>query len=895
MEKVQDTEVTDVIKVLQRDINSLKDENRGTRRRALQNIKKALQRSYSKFKKSKNCHILFYSYLCQPLLDTFSDAVENCRESAVEIVSDAIESDHVEPAAAATILLPKFAKLLASRVAKLPYKETSEEVRLALVTLLHQVLTISLSAMNTTDSSVVRDSVSANLKTLSEILAALLTDKFAEVKKVCCKAVSSLCLIVPNDMHLHFARMLSPLVANISHQHHRVRRATLQSLESLVCCAKESLEKHMTERIIPAIGRLRFDGTASVRKESVVVLGKWIYEIDEELRKPFQSKILLLLLSAIGDNSAEIGKLAIDTIERTAAKLREQVLNADAPELPSAKSTMIDFESQELTVPTLPPLPEPFSDRPSNLCRGLVQHFLPSILPDVLRDLSDWTSKSRMAAVGLLRGLLVFSESSITSHLPSVLQALIKAIGNPDNDEELNDAFFDCAVVLGGYVEPLALMETLLPWAEGGNILFKSTSGRTHILLILTACIEGMHDGAITTHLNAISRMLCNEGILETRDNDLQLQVTEIVLSALEKSEKLENDVLSTSTASPENGSDFFFNILSVLLHLLALGKEQVQDQAREGIESLAERVGVRDSQDLYARYFEPLLKAAIKGHESWESKDSPGFGFFDSLLRESAGNATGEYISSCLPVFTKCVMEKRDPTLRLSTLALIETLTNDAIVAKSFFPHTETIILNIICPCITWRVGRIDGTIRKLGIACLLSMVRSESCLCPKILSEIALEAITPSLITSLSDDYDTGIRHITCLLFASMYAKLQGCVKFEHVNSVYPELLKRLDDSSDAVRLAAIEALAPFFGCALPEAFHTTCRSYTLDILFVHLDDSDKSIQDAMLRTIKAMGTSLNNYDKILDSAKKLRAEHRSPYYCDQLADYCLSRLTS
>lgn len=396
----QQDEVADLIKVLQRDINSLKAENRGTRRRALQNIEKALHNSYKKFKKKENCHRLFCAFLCQPLLHSFSDTVESCREKAIEVVTEALESDHLGNAAAASALLPVFTSVLVDRVGKVPFKETSEEVRLALVTLLKGILAIAVESAKTGEGEVLCQSIRSSLANLCDVLAALLSDKFAEVKKVCCAAAKALCTVTSESIHLHLAKLLAPLVGNLSHQHHRVRRATLQALCPIVCCARESLEKHMTESIIPAMGRLRFDGTASVRKESVAVLGSWIFGIDEELRKPFQSKILLLLLSAIGDNSAEIGALAIRTVEQCATRLREQCLeNEEAPTLPEASSPKVtEFCAEELTVPGLPPLPEPFKERPSAVCRGLVQHFLPSILPDVLKDLSDWNVGGRHAS-----------------------------------------------------------------------------------------------------------------------------------------------------------------------------------------------------------------------------------------------------------------------------------------------------------------------------------------------------------------------------------------------------------------------------------------------------------------------------------------------------------------
>jgi hypothetical protein len=63
--------------------------------------------------------------------------------------------------------------------------------------------------------------------------------------------------------------------------------------------------------------------------------------------------------------------------------------------------------------------------------------------------------------------------------------------------------------------------------------------------------------------------------------------------------------------------------------------------------------------------------------------------------------------------------------------------------------------------------------------------------------------------------------------------------------VHQLYAEILKRLDDSNDTVRKAACQTFSTFLRAAPKEHFKGTIIDYTLDCLFVHLDDSDPSIQ--------------------------------------------------
>ncbi len=71
-----------------------------------------------------------------------------------------------------------------------------------------------------------------------------------------------------------------------------------------------------------------------------------------------------------------------------------------------------------------------------------------------------------------------------------------------------------------------------------------------------------------------------------------------MVLSVLDKAGKLDSE------ARGAKGDQFFFDLLRTLLNLVAMGDEGVRSQALEGIESLAEMLGMDSPQDLYRRHF---------------------------------------------------------------------------------------------------------------------------------------------------------------------------------------------------------------------------------------------------------------------------------------------------
>ena len=74
-------------------------------------------------------------------------------------------------------------------------------------------------------------------------------------------------------------------------------------------------------------------------------------------------------------------------------------------------------------------------------------------------------------------------------------------------------------------------------------------------------------------------------------------------------------------------------------------------------------------------------------------------------------------------------------------------------------------------------------------------------------------------------------------------------------------------------------------FFQCgAHARCFSSTTIDYTLDQLFIHLDDPDPRIQQAVLGALVQAATSLDKRS-VLGKAEKNRSSHRTPTMCDKV----------
>lgn len=83
--------------------------------------------------------------------------------------------------------------------------------------------------------------------------------------------------------------------------------------------------------------------------------------------------------------------------------------------------------------------------------------------------------------------------------------------------------------------------------------------------------------------------------------------------------------------------------------------------------------------------------------------------------------------------------------------------------------------------------------------------------------------------------------------------------------MHQLYAEILKRLDDSNDTVRKAACQTFSMFLRAAPKEHFQGTIIDYSLDCLFVHLDDSDAGIQVGVYLTETLVEPTLSFMDNL------------------------------
>jgi dynein assembly factor 5 len=540
------------------------------------------------------------------------------------------------------------------------------------------------------------------------------------------------------------------------------------------------------------------------------------------------------------------------------------------------------------------------------------------VLPAVLADLDNWTAPIRASGAAQLRSLLAYVEDHATAQLPAVLEALRRAA--LDDEAEVASRVVDCARLLGHFVDADATLGVALPWARGEGGLATARQ-RTGALALLAAVFRGLGPRATLPQLRATAETLCDPALCASDDEALQqwlLRLVEALCDCAEgggpdEGDRSEGDRSEGDRSSIVPGSPCQFALVRSVLQIGASGVDvsdaldalaslggggagegqAASGQAASGQAASGQAASgqvasgpTRDAAALRARlfalHFPLLLQEAADGHERWEN-GSPGRLLFDALLRR-AGPVAGLHAPQVLTVFVAALEPSRPADLRLSLLALLETLLGNAAVHAALRPHAPAIAEHILLPNAVWRVGRVESTIRKLSVACLATLL-GDTGLEDERAAAAVLAGMRPVLTSCLADD-DATTRRLSCIAMHHLLGRCGG-LGSEAVNDLYPELLKRLDDSCDEIRRVACLMLVSFLGAAPKEALHSTCVDYMCDTLFVHLDDPAPPIQAAVFEVLRA--AAVHRPEVVGKKAARCRRMHRSPDLCDRLAALC------
>ncbi|XP_013008094.2 dynein axonemal assembly factor 5 [Cavia porcellus] len=825
-------QAAELSRVLSRLLPGLETDSKLGRRRALEALQHVLEETTGPSANPAAFQGPWARLLLPRLLRLLADPAEGCRALAVHLLDLGLRRA-ARPCDALPRLLPALTARLARPEPARPPLEACEELRLALVQLLG--LTVRLGGV----------ALAPHLDDAVRALRGALLDPFAAVRRESCECAAALARATPDHFHMQSESLISPLMHTISHQHWKVRVAVIEATGTVIQFGNgksvDDVLSHFAQRL--------FDDVTQVRQAVTSVVGGWLLALRD--RYSFFHKLIPLLLSSFNDEMPETRQLATSLWEKVGLQWQEEN-EADLKD-------KLDFASP-------PPPHYPQVSRPVLGCRELVFRNLSKILPAICHDITDWVVGTRVKSAQLLPVLLLHAEDHITQHLEIILRTLQRACA--DEEAAVVSSCTRSAELIGTFVSPEVFLKLIL------SMLKKTPSSSS--LLILASVIRGCPRDALQPHLKVITTELAQAHVSQASENDVYL-------------EHLLLCVQSLVSVCQEDCSMASLQLMEVLVTVKALsGATALGDKARETMESLAMVDNVPGSQDLYRKYMGPLLERLTASHSDWTAHSVELLQFCEVITQ--SGPAVGETLQHVVPTLRTCLQTTRDPHMCLKLFSILSSLlmrSKDTINSQGqFCVYLDTVVKDILMPNLQWRAGKTAAAIRTAAVSCLWALTSSDI-LSTKQVQDVQ-DALLPRVLATLEEDLQTA-RLISCRII-NIFLKTSGdVIDPDKFIKIYPELLKRLDDVSNDVRMAAASALLTWLRCiqsADGKSYYQSSIQYLYRELLVHLDDPESAIQDAVLEVLKE--GSMLFPDLLVRETEAVVHKHRSATYCEQLLQH-------
>lgn len=888
---------------LARDINCLKDNDRMKRKsglRALSQIIPKEEESPLDDEDSRAVGQLFCeTQVGELLIQLLTDSVERIRESSIDVLESFLRIPYVREN------LHKFAqqilRAIKQQVGEKPFNEPAEELRLRYVQLLRKLV----------EEPACQDMIRSEFDDVIYLIDNASQDTFPKTKQECAKVVESLVNGYSNCIHRNLSGILKPQLDNFVHQRSAVRLAALKAVSTSLRCCQEAGTTVLKENVIPKFNMLLFDRSPTVRKELGAVAVSLLAQVPPSVLEDCCTSLEYICLSLHADDTDEVAQMSHDTFQNKASAMFENLvkpqgkseseLSADekvAAEAASQNGQSATDEDIEMYNSHVNPeedpefdveLPPPFSKRPSKLSRQVVIQNLSPLVQLATSGLLEWTVSLRKAAVCALRSLLIYAEDHITAYVNQIISTLCRAV--QDEEVSVRDLAHDCNALVGAYVPPDGQLGVLLPLIHGELSGLTEPSHKYQGIIVLCDTISGMNFQQVQHHLIDISRTLSDPELVNTE----VYEMPEALYYAVEAIIDVARQSLCDSSCRCYIGRA-----------LVNLHREDVprhlHDKAQQQLRQLADLSTCGTVCEMLSKDLHPFLEAELSRREEWTKADG-GRMFFDAIVRHYPP-VLRHLGAQLVEAFRLCADVKRERELRLEMMGLLDMLlkacdidgydsTRSSLFSLEEVKHlheaTQENILHflkdIIQPNLVWRPGGVASAMRKIASSAFLSALRSKL-ISPSVVRE-CWNSMQQQVLSVLADD-DSVTRQIVSMLLQLIFESGQGILlDMQATRDVYPELIKRLDDSNDTVRQLICETLQAFLRASTKENLQGGPIDHTIDSLLVHMDDPEPHLQQYCFQALCEFAKFDPEYAS--KKASEARQKHRSPTYCDKLLQLC------
>ncbi|CAD5118941.1 DgyrCDS7616 [Dimorphilus gyrociliatus] len=678
------------------------------------------------------------------------------------------------------------------------------------------------------------------------------------------KLIGKLLNITLTNLEIYVQDLIKILSRTVLDKFHEVKKESCKCCSKLATLSKERFF-HEAENLVGPLMQCLGHQHSKVRLEAIKAIGQVLLNssnkpVDRVIPNFAQrlfdptpvvrleiTKLIPLLLTSIADEMPDI--------QETADGLWHDVGLKYANENEEELKDSLNFE-----VENLEHYPEGLS-RPNIGCRRLVYLHFSKIAPGLAGDLGDWKTETKIKASQLLYILLINEEMNITQHIDKILPSLYRAI--TDEDEKVRNYTEKSATLLGYFAKAEV-------WSKLALNQLQLTSGNKSSLLILSSISKGCSCQVLSSLLPRIFQKLCLPEVCQSNDEDTQKALLSVLNSLIEVCQKSITDV----------EFDMFF----VLITVSALSQSnKIKSETFRLIDMVSKAVGLNERESFISKHARKLLEALLPSSSSWAKYSADRF-IVDTLLIECGAATLDEVSGSLLPILKNALRDERDPEIRARFLTLIGRSMLAAECGKGLSNCADELLSDSILPCFVWQAGRVAASVRTAAVSCVWAMVDKNH------VRKIG-KLFTP-LMSLIEDDLKEtrliALRVLNCI-FNSKKEDTEDLDE-KIVHDSYHNIIKRLDDVSDEIRIltgVTIESYFKYFENR--EGYEVQLFSAHLEdiykTLLVHLDDQNRQVQDAVAEALKVSGALKPTM--LLELISEVRFKHRSMQYLDEVAE--------
>ncbi|KNE59252.1 hypothetical protein AMAG_03563 [Allomyces macrogynus ATCC 38327] len=547
------------------------------------------------------------------------------------------------------------------------------------------------------------------------------------------------------------------------------------------------------KEIWPSVRKLALDSSPAVRQQLYTVALNWQTQLVD--RYSYAACMLSVLIGGLSDEVLELR-----------AKCQAAIANVSRvyeTEWAERVKDKLDYEPNRTLIGF----------------RTLVHENLLKMTDSLVEDLGDWTVEVRRWAAQTLAQLLPFAEGHISGYLGKLLPALAKVVHEP-----FAPLVFQTASAIGQYVAPDLLLHLMVPHLRTPSYL------ALLVHALNKSPIAGSH---INTILKEMQDLAENDEAAAIADPNLKsLYLIPLARSGAFAAQVDIDLLLSIGLAIADD----------TVLNAMTTAPVPLFARVPDSLVNLAKRDLAPRSPQLYlVKRFLKLAPPAVVFSAS---------ALVPILERLSADATTDDSGIEAMAEVLDVILPKADQI--------------PADVAS-------TLWLNVIVRHLRWRSGRKAVQLRvrasALAQACLAKVAvpdlpwSDDAASAPPTQGTFAhpppgpLTATLTALSTAMDDD-PVATRRTVVTLVLRITESWGGQWDPEHVKVVYPDLVKRLDDAQDPVRVLSCAALAAVYD-HVPAVMQLDLVHHQelVKSVAIHVDDPNPDVMNAALATLRAM----------------------------------------